>query len=166
MDGYLTELRTSITKAHAIARETLKTTLKTMKRNYDLRVLQNHYEVGDVVYVMDTATIKGNCKKLLMPWKGTGLIVRVYSPSLYQVKMRNRESTMNHDRLKLCKDRDVPRWLQRCIREIGYHRGILYLSSTFQSRWRLTHARRVRRRPPWIMVGGCTGAEGERDGIC
>ena len=42
-----------------------------MKRNYDLRLLERNYEVGDAVYMLDTATLKGKCKKLCPPLEET-----------------------------------------------------------------------------------------------
>lgn len=47
-----------------------------MKRDYDLNILKKAFEVGDIVYVLDTATVKGKRRKLTPPWKGPGLIVK------------------------------------------------------------------------------------------
>ena len=38
-----------------------------MKRDYDLRILERNYEVGDVVHILDTASVKGQCKKFRPP---------------------------------------------------------------------------------------------------
>lgn len=46
-----------------------------MKRDYDQKILAKAYK-GDIVYVLDTATVKGKCRKLTPPWKGPGLIVK------------------------------------------------------------------------------------------
>lgn len=76
LDQYLAELIRNICIAHETARDTLKTTQSIMKRNYDLKILEKAYRVGDIVYVLDTATVKGKCRKLTPPWKGPGLIVK------------------------------------------------------------------------------------------
>lgn len=78
LDQYLAELIRNICIAHETARDTLKTTQSIMKRNYDLKILEKPYRVGDIVYVLDTATVKGKCRKLTPPWKGPGLIVKNY----------------------------------------------------------------------------------------
>lgn len=47
------------------------------KRNYDLRVLQHPYGLGDVVYLRDTSTKVEVNSKLRPPWKGPYLISKV-----------------------------------------------------------------------------------------
>lgn len=53
-----------------------------MKRDYDLNILKKAFEVGDIVYVLDTATVKGKRRKLTPPWKGPGLIVKKIYPHM------------------------------------------------------------------------------------
>jgi transposase InsO family protein len=112
VEDYVQNLQQEITKAHEVARSKLKTSLKRMKRNYDLRILTRTYEEGDAVYVLDTATIKGKCKKLTAPWKGPGVIEKKISAFIYRVKMKNSIFVTNHDRLKPCRDRQLPKWIQ------------------------------------------------------
>ena len=45
-DGYVAQLTRNIQKSHETARSTLKTSLRRMKRDYDLRILQRSYEEG------------------------------------------------------------------------------------------------------------------------
>jgi len=82
-----------------------------MKRNYDLRVLARVYKEGDAVYVLDTATIKGKCRKLSSLWKGPGVIVKKISAYIYCVKLKNSVFVANHDRLKPCILRELPAWI-------------------------------------------------------
>ena len=49
--------------AHETARKTMKTTSRAMKCNYDLHLLERNYKLGDAVYLLDTALLKGLCKK-------------------------------------------------------------------------------------------------------
>jgi hypothetical protein len=65
-EGYVKEFREEIGRAHNKARQNLNTSLKRMKRSYDLRILAGSYDKGDPVYVLDTATVKGICKKYLL----------------------------------------------------------------------------------------------------
>ena len=63
-EDYVADLRQNMQNAHETARKTMKTTSRAMKRNYDLRLLERSYKLGDAVYLLDTATLKGLCKKL------------------------------------------------------------------------------------------------------
>ncbi len=112
MDDYVAKLTNDIQKAHSQARETLKTSFRRMKRNYDLRLLERPYEEGDVVYILDTAVVKGKSRKLSQPWKGPAVIVSKLSSSLYRVKLKNAVFVTNHDRLKPCRDREIPLWIR------------------------------------------------------
>jgi hypothetical protein len=47
------------------------------------------YQLGDFVYVLDTAHIKGRAKKLDPSWKGPGIIVERLSPYIYRVRFEN-----------------------------------------------------------------------------
>ncbi|MEW8546441.1 MAG: DDE-type integrase/transposase/recombinase, partial [Candidatus Thiodiazotropha sp.] len=110
---YVAELQNSLKLAHETARKYLKSSQEVMKRNYDLKVFTRTYDKGDLVYLLDTATIKGQAKKLGHPWKGPGIIVTKFTPFLYRVKLKNAVFTTNHDRLKPCRDRKLPGWLEK-----------------------------------------------------
>ena len=84
-----------------------------MKRNYDLHILLRPYAEGGVIYLLDTASVKGKSRKLLAPWKGPALIVKKLSAYLYRVKLRNAVFSVNHDRMMPCKDRKVPEWITK-----------------------------------------------------
>ena len=56
---YVSGLVKTIKSAHDCARNSLKTSLKRIKRNYDLRVLLKPYAEGDIIYLLDTASVKG-----------------------------------------------------------------------------------------------------------
>ncbi|XP_076468980.1 uncharacterized protein LOC143299580 [Babylonia areolata] len=110
-DVYVSELVKNLQQAHAVARQTLNTSQKAMKRNYDLKILLRPYAEGDVVYLLDTAASKGKCRKLCSPWKGPGVIVKKLSAYLYRVKLRNAVFVTNHDRMAPCRDRKIPAWI-------------------------------------------------------
>ena len=112
-DQHVAHLQKSLKKAHDTARKCLKTTQARMKRDYDLKIFSRVYDVGDLIYVLDTATIKGQCKKLGHPWKGPGIVINRFTSYLYRVKLINVVFTANHDRLKPCRDRKLPDWLER-----------------------------------------------------
>ena len=73
-----------------------------MKRDYDLRgVVKRNYQAKDIVYLLDTAVLKGNCRKLSSPWKGPA------------IQLRKSMFVANHDSLKPCKDRKLPDWIKK-----------------------------------------------------
>ncbi|GFO46543.1 Pol polyprotein [Plakobranchus ocellatus] len=124
LDPYVSSLEQDLQQAHAQAREILKTTQKRMKKDYDLKARRFHYEVGDAVYVCDKASLKGRCDKLKSPWKGPGLVIQMITPYLLKVQIKNNVSVVNHDHVKKCQDRDLPKWLirarQRLDRDLFY----------------------------------------------
>jgi hypothetical protein len=69
---YISNLLQTIQKTHITSRNTLKTSMKCMKRDYDLRVLYRPYSEGDVVYL-----------KLCPPWKGPAIITKKLTSILY-----------------------------------------------------------------------------------
>ena len=110
---YVSDLMETMKSAHDCARNTLKTSLKRMKRNYDLRVLQRPYAEGDVIYLLDTASVKGKSRKLSAPWKGPAAVVKKLSAYQYRVKLRNAVFVVNQDRMMPCKARKVPEWITK-----------------------------------------------------
>ncbi|VDI17251.1 Hypothetical predicted protein [Mytilus galloprovincialis] len=124
-EEYIISLEKALKSAHEIARNTLKTSQAKMKKDYDLRVLERQYAAGDLVYVLDTAKVKGKSKKLSSPWKGPGMIIDKITPFVYKVKLQRVVFNTNHDRLKLCKDRIIPAWLQTCHEEFTQGKDVL-----------------------------------------
>jgi transposase InsO family protein len=110
---YVSELIMDLRRAHETVRTVLNTYSRRMKRNYDRNVLKRQYSVGDVVYLLDTAVIKGKCKKLSAPWKGPAVIIAKLSAFIYRIKLRNAIFVVNHDRIKLCTDATFPPWIVR-----------------------------------------------------
>ena len=46
------------------------------------------------------------------------MVLEKLTPYLYRIKMKRAILTANHDRVKLCKDREVPVWAQRLSQQI------------------------------------------------
>ena len=113
VDEYVVRLEKAMVTSYEMARNCLMPNQKLMKKDYDVRLKTAKYEVGDVVYLYYTAQIKGKSRKLLPPWKGPGVIFKVLSPILFKVRFNNSESVVNHDRIKLCRDRSYPKWVVR-----------------------------------------------------
>ena len=111
VNEYIQKLVVSLRESHQFALKKLKETQKRMKKNYDLRILEKTYETGDKVYVQGEAVSQGICKKIAPPWKGPGIIIEKIIPYLFRIQIRNKVMLVNHDKIKLCRDRQLPAWL-------------------------------------------------------
>ncbi|XP_060064405.1 uncharacterized protein LOC132544774 [Ylistrum balloti] len=96
VDTYVEKLIDVIQSANDVARRTLKTSQKRMKRDYDVREHETRYKVGDVVFIFDTATPSRQNPKLKSVWKGPGVIMKCYTPHVYEVHIGRSEKAVNH----------------------------------------------------------------------
>lgn len=121
---YVSALREKLRLAHRLAREKLNSSQEYQKRTYDLKLSQKTYEVGDLVYQLQTTHKAGMSRKLNPVWDGPHLITEVRSPFLYRIRNRRREQVSHHDRLKLYEDRDVPMWIRRLRNQLFSSQGL------------------------------------------
>ena len=113
------DIQDQLQEAHEMARRTLKVKTKRMKRDYDLGVHRVSFLKGDVVYILDKAVHKGLSSKLCPVWTGPCLIVEVLTPYIFRVQINNRlTKVMNHDRLKKCQDKVIPKWMTKRQEEL------------------------------------------------
>ena len=73
-DQYVGELQTAIEGAHRVARET-QTIPKTNEERLRCQGEGHRVKLGDLVYQLDTATVKGKTRKLSPSWKGPGVVI-------------------------------------------------------------------------------------------
>ena len=117
VDQYMATHSKNIQGACNAARSWLKTSLKRMKRNYDLKGIRRYkYKNGDVVYLLDTAAVKGKCRKPCKPWKGPAAVLQKISSALFRVQLRKSMLVVNHEQMKLCIDRKLPKWLTKLLK--------------------------------------------------
>ena len=57
LEAYVVDLEQALQTAHETAWVRLRTSEKRMKRDYVLKVYSRTFEEGDLVYVLDTATV-------------------------------------------------------------------------------------------------------------
>ena len=108
--GHLIEIMRSTFQE---VRENLGAVQVRQKRLYDTKAYQRTFEVGDLVYKLDSYTKVGQCKKLQPIYLGPYLVIKVIPPSLYWIEDRKRNMVVHHDRLTSCRDRVVPFWLRK-----------------------------------------------------
>ena len=111
---YVRKLEERLKRVHKQARDTLLSAQRRQKKDYDLKVLKRKYNVGDLVYLIDSSSKVGQSNKLKPIWNGPYLVIKVISPVLFRIKGRKREVVVHHDRLKpKCLDRSIPMWMRR-----------------------------------------------------
>ena len=104
--------------AHSKARLNLKQSQQIQKRNYDLKTKETMFSKGDVVYRLNLASKIGESNKLKEVYSGPYVVTQVITPRVIQIRNRKRSFNIHHDNLKLCKDRDLPVWVQRLKNKI------------------------------------------------
>ena len=85
-----------------------------MKRDYDTRISQNNYNVGDLVYCLDKTKTIGHCKKIdPQIWQGSFTVERKFSDLLFEIRGKpgTRKKIVHHDRLKRYHADSLPYWL-------------------------------------------------------
>jgi hypothetical protein len=112
---FVQKLQNTLHDVHSLARNELHSQLQRRKTLYDRNRHSTTYNVGDMVYVLNSASKKGQSRKLQPIYCGPYIVSHVISEVLYQIEGRRRRNhqILHHDRLRLCIDRDVPLWARR-----------------------------------------------------
>ena len=108
---YVKQLRQKLREIHSLATQKMRSQMQYQKWNYDLKLQEYHYEVGDFVFRCNKASKVGSSKKLNPIWVGPLLVTEVINPVLYRVHDRKREYVLHHNLLKRCEVHTIPFWL-------------------------------------------------------
>ena len=115
---YVKNLRDTLVEVHSLSRTNIKRA-QMRQKNYDVNINYRTYKVRDMVLKVDTARKIGISPTLKSPWKGPYIVLEVKSPVLYRIKNRKTIEIVHHDRLKLCNDREFPKWLRKLHSDIA-----------------------------------------------
>ena len=74
---WVAKLLSNLSDIHKLARERIGEAQLRQKRDYDLRLFERSYKLGDVVYLVDSSNEIGVSRKLRPPWTGPFLIVEI-----------------------------------------------------------------------------------------
>ena len=113
---FLRNLQKKLHLTFAETRSRLALAHKAMKKNYDSKAHSpphSKFEVGDLVYLENSASVPGDCKKLLPLLKGPYIVKEIVSDFLYLICDRKGDSVRHRDKLHLCEDRTIPSWALR-----------------------------------------------------
>ena len=107
---WVQNLHEALKQVHEVACSNIQTSLQRQKHDYDLRVNVKKYNVGDVVYKINSASKIGQSKKLQSLWLGPYLVEAVQG-TIYKIRSQKKSEWIHHDRLKMCEDAQLPLWL-------------------------------------------------------
>jgi hypothetical protein len=112
---YVKRLLSRLDSAFKAARLNLSAAHKQMKKDYDKRpkLIDMKFDIGDIVYLVNSSISPGECKKLQPLLKGPYVVKQPLSSHLYKVSNQRGDSVRHHDKLRLCEDRVIPLWTRR-----------------------------------------------------
>lgn len=110
---WVNEVRESIEKANAAAREHISEWQDRSKKIYDLNSFQRKYDIGTYVYKLDSVIQKGISKKLTPIYTGPFVIEKVNHPLYWLRTKRGGTTVIHHDRLLAAAPEYVPLVLKR-----------------------------------------------------
>jgi len=113
--NYAYELSECIQLIHEFARDKLKMSGQTMKKQYDHKIVHKIYDVGAPVWLHNPKPKKGLNRKLQRDWCGPFIITHRLNDIIYRVQetQRSKSKVVHHDKLKLYTGENVPTWFQR-----------------------------------------------------
>lgn len=98
---HISKSSSALDTAHSVARKSLHKCQQKQKCLHDVRLFNNQYEIGDLVYVNRMAKNVGKCPKLENVWEGPFIIVKKYGPVLYEVQGRKTSTVIHHKSLQI-----------------------------------------------------------------
>lgn len=111
---YVCDLWNTMYEIQKHVRQHLGIAAEKQKRDHDTRVSLGSYNVGDLVYYLDSSRKIGLSPKLKRePWKGPYVVSKKLSDLLYEISgsQKNKRRVMHHDRLKPYLSDSIPDWV-------------------------------------------------------
>ena len=104
---YATKLKEKMQDCYKLARKNLQQAAIRQKRDYDVRIVENQYEPGDLVF-------KGYHvhKKLEVPWFGPFVVVKFVGGAIYEIANKKKRQIVHHDLLKPYTSSFIPNWVR------------------------------------------------------
>ncbi len=108
---YVVTLRENLASVHETVREATGQANRRAKREYNKKLSQNKYQVGDPVWILVKGTKKasaGKVSKFMPKYEGPYFITMCLDPHVFMVKQSSRAKAkvVHHDRLKPYKSRE------------------------------------------------------------
>ena len=105
---YVEDLQSRLFNCYHLARKHLKMAAESQKKNYDTRIIEHTFQVGDLVYRRNH-----RAKKLEMPWLGPYIILKHIGGVLYKISDKKKVSIIHHDALRSYTAEFIPAWARK-----------------------------------------------------
>ena len=117
---YVSNLKGRLQEAYNHARENLGQGAERQKRYYDLGTMNEQYQVGDLVWLLNESRRKGKCPKLQRKWIGPMVVEAKVNNVTYKLRISPTNTRVVHfDKLKPYLAREVPRWVPPMQDKLG-----------------------------------------------
>ena len=148
---FVINLKEKFVKIYQIARSNIGRSSERQKRDYDTRISENAYKIGDLVYCLDSSKVVGKSPKLKAEiWKGPYVITRKISDLLFEITgpPKTRAKIIHHDRLKQYQCDIIPQW-------VNSHRQKCPVNNDLDVSGQPRRGCRKRRRPDRLGIHNC-----------
>lgn len=110
---YTEKLRKKLVKVHQIARKYLSKAYIKQKDSYNQRSLNQQFDIGDAVLILNEDWKQGEAKKLQPLYKGPALVVERLSDLNYKIRLdeRGHLRVINVDKLKKYNGNNLTTWM-------------------------------------------------------
>jgi len=110
---YLKKLQSDASKAYQLARNHLRASAERRKKEYDIRVKPEKFEMGDWVYYHYPRRYQSKSTKWQRAYIGPFLIVKKIEPVNYvlQKSSKSKPFVVHVDKLKLCHGETPASWI-------------------------------------------------------
>ena len=112
---YVHDLRDKMEECYHIVHKNLKSTAERQKQDYDSRVVEYNYKKGDAVYKKE-----GFWRKLDTRYKGSYIIIKCLSPSVYEILGKKEKLVIHHGRLKKYETDRLPAWVKKVKKNLRH----------------------------------------------
>ena len=98
---YVQNLADSLQTAHACARDRLESHYRYEKKQYDRKIQEQHFAVGQAVWLRNFPKTTTKSRKLMKPYSGPHIVIAIVNAVTYKIKLsRSVEKVVHGDRLK------------------------------------------------------------------
>ena len=108
----MSNLRNRLDKIQHEVRKNLNSKQLAQKCSYDIKVREQVFHAGNLVYCEEKSAKKGEGKKLRRIWKGLYLVVQA-NHQFYTIKTKKRDLVLHHNNLKACDNQNIPLYIQK-----------------------------------------------------
>ena len=108
-------MKERVTKSYQITQEVTSKNVKRHKDLYDVKVVENNYKPGDVVWFMNEERSVGVAKKLQDDFNGPGVrTVKIGEIDfMVQIDKTGKDRLVHHDKLKEFIGNNYPKWINK-----------------------------------------------------